>query len=241
MFCELFAAGSGQEFVCGFGQFAVAAFFAELAGEFVVFCAEALAVAFFANDNPDEERSTHQAAAELDDIGSLRDAEHGQSGGGGGLDIVGHSEVRFTIYEVRIGIEAGGARRLFFAIYYGDDVAGFAGEGVVEFMGGVYLRGGGLREVGAALLAGGECADDGSDDEAGAYFCPVGGDTEAGEPGGELAVGFLCFVFLCFVHGLFIRSKVLLFLPARCRNAHTPQQHLRTIPSPRQRALPCRL
>ena len=121
---------------------------------------------------------------------------------------------------MRIGIEAGGARRLFFAIYYGDDVAGFAGEGVVELMGGVYLRGGGLREGGAALLAGGECADGGADDEAGAYFCPVGGDTEAGEPGGEFAVGFLCFVFLFFVHSLIIQLKI--HPAAQCRNAHMP-------------------
>ena len=85
-------------------------------------------------------------------------------------------------------------------------MTGFAADGVVELMSCVYLRCGGLREVGAALLAGGECADDGSDDEAGAYFCPVGGDTEAGEPGGEFAVGFLCFVFLFFVHGVCLFS-----------------------------------
>ena len=58
-----------------------------------------------------------------------------------------------------------------------------------------------MRNSLAALLAGGECADGGADDEGGAYFCPVGGDTEAGEPGGEFAVGLFCLCFLCFVHG----------------------------------------
>jgi len=92
----VFASCVCEKFVRSFGQLAVAAFFSELSGEFVVFCAEALAVTFFADDYPYEQSGAYQTATELDDIGSLRDAEYGQRGGCCGLDIVGHSEVRIT-------------------------------------------------------------------------------------------------------------------------------------------------
>ena len=102
LFVHVFISCIGEHAVGLPGQVAVLAFLAELAVELAIFGAEGFNFSALHDGNPGEECAAGEGHAYLGDIFCAGNERGGEHRAQGNCRIVGHWEVRFTSYDLRI-------------------------------------------------------------------------------------------------------------------------------------------